>query len=150
MNTLHNYFKFWPALLLHLLVLFSACNSNQKTTEEVKPITLEGRWAFVGYQFNNGALDRGDEDAQENPVMEFEQGSYGGTTPKNAYAGSYTLLENNGIVMSPPTSTLAIETQWGVRFLESLSNASHFTLQNNQLRIHLKNVNGWMVFQQKK
>ncbi|OJJ17770.1 hypothetical protein BKI52_28320 [marine bacterium AO1-C] len=149
MNKLPAYFKSWPTLLLSFVVLFSACKAD-KTTTEVNPTTLEGTWEFIGYQRINEALDKGNDDVQENPVVEFKQGSYGGSTPNNAFAGSYTLIENDGIVMSTPSSTLANETQWGARFLSNLPNASHFVMQNNQLQVYLKDTEGWMVFQPKK
>jgi len=149
MNILTAYLKFWPALLISLTVLFSACKTDN-ASEEISLTTLEGTWEFIGYQNDNEVWDRGDDDIQENPVVEFKQGSYGGSTPQNAFAGSYALVENQGMVISTPSSTLANETQWGARFLSNLPNASHFSMQANQLYIYLKDIDGKMVFQQKK
>lgn len=105
---------------------------------------------MVGFESNDEILETGGIEVQENPVIEFKQGSYGGSTPQNAFAGSYTLLENNGLVMSTPISTLANETQWGSRFLVSLSNANYFSIQHNQLKIFLKEFEGSMILQKKK
>jgi len=149
MNTLTAYFKFWPVLLMSFMVLFSACKTDN-SPEEINLATLEGTWEFLGYQSDNEVWDRGGNDIKENPVVEFKQGNYGGSTPQNAFAGSYTLVENNGMVMSTPSSTLANETQWGARFLSNLPNASHFSMQSNQLYIYLKGIDEKMVFQQKK
>lgn len=146
---MRNYsFKALLVTFVSFTIAFSACTSK-RSTEVVNPTTLEGTWKLVGYKNNGGTLETGGTDVQENPVIEFKQGSYGGSTPQNAFAGSYTLLENNGLVMSSPSSTLASETQWGSRFLVSLTNANHFSIQKNQLQIFLKNSEGWMVLQKK-
>ena len=142
------YFGFLPMIVFSFLVTFSSCDS--KNNNEVAPVALDGTWQLVGYQDIEGKLEQVSDNINENPIIAFKQGEYGGSTLHNAYTGSYTLLTNQNLVLTTPVSTLTTETQWGVKFLESLTNAAHYNINDQSLLIALKDSDLQMVFQKMK
>lgn len=99
MKNYYTYTYLTSVIIFSFLLMFSSCQTKQNN--EVAPANLDGTWELVGYQIN-GLLDKGNDEVQENPVIEFKQGAYGGSTPHNAYAGSYTLLKGQQLILSPP------------------------------------------------
>lgn len=148
MKLIKQYLSFLPVILLSFVVTFSSCNSS--TEQDVKPINLDGTWQLMGYQNATGKLEQNTEDINENPIIAFKQGDYGGSTLHNAYTGSYTAINQQYLVMTTPVSTLTTESQWGVKFLESLPQAENYTVDGQLLYITLKGGDIRMVFQKMK
>lgn len=142
------YFGFLPMIVLSFLVTFTSCDS--KNSHEVTPASLDGTWQLVGYQNVDGKLEQISDNIDENPIIAFKQGEYGGSTLHNAYTGSYTLLANQNLMLTTPVSTLTTETQWGVKFLESLTKATHYNIRDQSLLMVLKDSDVQMVFQKMK
>jgi len=148
MKLVKQYLSFLPVILLSFVVTFSSCNSSAE--QDVKPINLDGTWQLMGYQNAAGKLEQNTEDINENPIIAFKQGDYGGSTLHNAYTGSYTAINQQYLVMTTPVSTLTTESQWGVKFLESLPQAENYAVDGQLLYITLKGDDVRMVFQKMK
>lgn len=148
MKLMKQYLSFFPIILLSITMTFSSCNSS--TDQDIKPIGLDGAWQLMGYQSVNGKLEQNTEDLNENPIIAFKQGDYGGSTLHNAYTGSYTIINQQYLVMTTPVSTLTTESQWGVKFLESLPQAENYAIDDQLLYITLKGGDVHMVFQKMK
>ncbi|WP_299453309.1 META domain-containing protein [uncultured Microscilla sp.] len=148
MKLVRQYINILPIILLSFMFTLSSCDATKE--QDVTPVALDGTWQLIGYQNTAGKLEQNTENINENPIIAFKQGDYGGSTLHNAYTGSYTLINNQYLVLTTPVSTLTTESQWGVKFLESLPQAENYSIDNQLLYMALKGGEVRMVFQKMK
>ena len=115
--------------ILSLIFLLISCD---KESEE-KLESIIRKWELVGY-FSDNSTQIESEGFENIPVtITFNKDTFDGNTPNNSFFGIYD-MDTNILILNQVNTTEVAESDWGIRFTNSLNQAYDDSLDNYILK----------------